>query len=83
MDHAILKKRLNTFKSAKGVIRRVSNEVVIDVLRAWESWPGKAAELYRELGLSKMQMVVMIQKGKTPSQRGRSDGERVQRDQRT
>jgi hypothetical protein len=61
---AVLKKRLNTFKSDKGVIRNVSSDVVMDVLRAWENWPGKAAELYRDLGLSKMQMVVMIQKAK-------------------
>lgn len=65
MDNAILKKRLNTFKSGKsGRLQDVSNEVALDVLRAWENWPGKAVELYRELGLSKMQMVTMIQKAK-------------------
>ena len=64
MDNAILKKRLNTFKSSKGTLRRVSDEVVLEVLRAWESWPGTSTELYRELGLSKMQMATMIQKAK-------------------
>lgn len=65
MDNAILKKRLNTFKAGKtGQLRDVSNEVVIDVLRAWENWPGTAADLYRDLGLSKMQLVTMIQKAK-------------------
>lgn len=64
MDNAILKKRLNTYKSAKGTLKDVSNEVVFEVLRAWENWPGKAVDLYRELGLSKMQMVTMIQKAK-------------------
>ena len=64
MDHIVLKKKLNTFKSSKGTLRQVSNEVVLEVLRAWEHWPGSAAELYRELGLSKMQLVTMIQKAK-------------------
>jgi len=64
MDNAILKKRLNTYKSAKGTLKDVSNDVVLEVLRAWENWPGKAIDLYRELGLSKMQMVTMIQKAK-------------------
>ena len=64
MDHGILKKKLNTFKSDKGTLRQVSDEVVFEVLRAWEHWPGKASELYRDLGLSKMQMVTMIQKAK-------------------
>ena len=64
MDNAILRKKLNTFKTAKGTLKRVSNEVVLEVLRAWENWPGTSAELYRELGLSKMQLVTMIQKAK-------------------
>ena len=64
MENAVLKKRLNTFKSSKGTLKDVGTEVVMDVLRAWENWPGKASDLYRELGLSKMQMVTMIQKGK-------------------
>ena len=64
MDNAILKKRLNTYKSDKGTLKQVSNDVVMDVLRAWENWPGAANELYRDLGLSKMQLVTMIQKAK-------------------
>lgn len=65
MDNAILKKKLNTFKAGEsGQLRAVSDEVVMEVLRAWENWPGKASDLYRELGLSKMQLVTMIQKGK-------------------
>lgn len=65
MDNAVLKKRLNTFKSGKsGQLRDVSNDVVFDVLRTWENWTGTAADLYRDLGLSKMQLVTMIQKAK-------------------
>jgi len=64
MDNVILKKRLNTYKTAKGTLKNVSSEVVFEVLRAWENWPGASGELYRELGLSKMQMVTMIQKAK-------------------
>ena len=64
METAIIKKRLNTFKSGKGMLKNVSNEVVMEVLRGWESWPGNSAEYYREIGLSKMQMVTMIQNGK-------------------
>lgn len=71
MDHSILKKRLNTFKAGKsGQLRDVSQEVVFEVLRAWENWPGKAKDLYVELGLSKMQLVTMIQKAKKLVQSG-------------
>lgn len=64
METAIIRKRLNTFKSSKGTLRDVSNEVVMEVLRGWEEWPGKANKYYREIGLSKMQLVTMIQKAK-------------------
>lgn len=65
MDVSVLRKRLNTFKSGKsGMLRQVSDEVVMAVLRAWENWPGSTADLYREIGLSKMQMAIMIKKGK-------------------
>lgn len=64
MDNAILKKRLNTFKSSKGTLKDVGTDVVIDVLRAWENWSGSTADLYRDLGITRMQMVTMIQKAK-------------------
>lgn len=70
MEHQVLRKRLNTYKSAKGRLRKVDDEVVIDVLRAWENWQGRAAELYRALGLSKMQLVTMIQKAKRLVKKG-------------
>jgi hypothetical protein len=64
MDNAVLKKRLNTYKTTTGTLLKVSDDVVMEVLRAWENWPGTSKDLYRDLGLSKMQMVTMIQKGK-------------------
>jgi hypothetical protein len=64
MDNMVLKKKLNTFKTARGTLSKVSDEVFMEVLRACENWPGTAADLYRDLGLSKMQMVTMIQKAK-------------------
>ncbi len=64
MDNNVLKKRINTFKSAKGVIKNMSNEVIIDVLRAWEQWSGTAADLYRDLGIKKGQMSSIIKRAK-------------------
>jgi len=64
MDQTVLKKRLNTYKSSEGRLNNIDDEVVIDVLRAWEQWQGSTVELNRELGLSKMQLVTIIQKAK-------------------
>jgi len=64
VDNGVLKKRLNTFKSKAGKLRKISDEVIIEVLRAWENWPGTTADLYRDLGLSKMQLVTILKKAK-------------------
>jgi hypothetical protein len=64
MENSIIRKRLNTFKSGAGKLTRVSDDVVMEVLRGWESWPGKSVEFQREIGLSKMQLAIMIKKGK-------------------
>jgi hypothetical protein len=74
MENTVLKKRLNTYKSEEGRLNKVDDEVVIDVLRAWENWQGNTSELYRELGLSKMQLVTMIQKAKKLVKKGAVTG---------
>ncbi len=64
MDNSILKKRLMTYMSGSGKLKNVGDDVVMEVLRAWENWPGTSADLYRDLGLSKMQLVILIKKAK-------------------
>ena len=65
MDYTILKKRLNTFKSGKsGRLQDISDEVIVAVHRAWESWPGKTSEFCREVGIKPTQMNVIIKSGK-------------------
>jgi len=66
-DLAILKKRLSTFRSSKGTIRAVSDEVLVDLLRAWETWPGTSKEFYQSIGASKTQMAVLMGKAKRVS----------------
>jgi hypothetical protein len=64
MDNTVMKKRFNTFKSDGGKLKNVSDELLVDFLRAYEKWPRKAADFYREIGLSKMQFTVLMKKAK-------------------
>jgi hypothetical protein len=64
MDNSVLRKRLMTFKSAKGSLTNIGNDVILDVLRAWEQWPGTTADLYRDLELKKGQLSSIIRKAK-------------------
>ena len=64
MDNLVLKKRLNTFKTSKGTLSRVSDEVIMEVLRGWESWPGTSKDFYKSIGISVKQLAILIKKGK-------------------
>lgn len=76
MDNAILKKRLNTFKSDGDKLKNVSDEVLGEFLRSYEVWPGKATEFFRNIGLSKMQFVSLMKKAKKLNREGRfAEGE--------
>ena len=70
MDNAILKKQLSTFKSNKGSLVRVSNDVLFEVIRAWEQWNGKSGDLSRELGIDIKQLVFLIKKAKQLKREG-------------
>ena len=70
VDNAILRKRLSTFRSSKGQIRAVSDELLVDLLRAWESWPGTSKEFYQSLGSGKSQMAALMGKAKKLSREG-------------
>jgi|APSaa5957512535_1039671.scaffolds.fasta_scaffold353138_1 hypothetical protein len=65
MDNNVLRKRINTFKSSKGTLKNMSNEVIIEVLRAWEQWPGTTADLYRDLDLKRGQLSSIIRRAKS------------------
>lgn len=71
MDNQILKKRLSTFRNDKGRLVRVSDELLIDVLRAWETWTGSSKEFYTELGVSKQTLGCFIKKAKKLNREGR------------
>lgn len=70
MENTILKKRLSTFRSAGGKLTKVSDDVIIDILRAWESWTGTSKGFYEDLGLSKMQLGGLIKKAKKIARSG-------------
>ncbi len=69
MEQMVLRKRLSTFKSAKGRFGRVSDELLLDILRAWEHWQGSKREFYEGLGVSKMQIGFLIREGKKAAKR--------------
>ena len=70
MDNTILKKKLSTFRSPKGLIRDVTPEVLHDLLRAWEGWTGSSQEFYQSIGVSRRQAAGILGKAKRLQREG-------------
>jgi hypothetical protein len=70
MDLVTLKKKLSTYTSDKGYLKKVSEDVLYEVLNAWEQWTGPSKDFYRSLGFSHRQMASLVGKAKKLKREG-------------
>jgi hypothetical protein len=71
MDLEILKKKLSTYKNAKDQVRNVPDDLLLDVLSAWEHWTGSKSEFYKSIGIGYKGMASMMGKAKRLRREGR------------
>ena len=64
MDLTILKKRLSTFRSETGKLMNVSDELLMELLLAWEGWSGPASGFYASLGVDHRKMAKLMGRAK-------------------
>jgi hypothetical protein len=64
VDLEILKKKLSTYRNARGQVRNVNDELLMEVLAAWEQWTGPAKGFYAVIGVSSKGMASIIGKAK-------------------
>ena len=64
MDNISLKKKLSTFLSDKGYLTNVSDDVLYELLVAWENWSGSGKEFYSSLGFTSNQLAFLVGKAK-------------------
>ena len=75
-DNSTLKKRLSTYRTAGGRLKNVSDDLLMDILMAWESWPSTAGSFYTSIGSTYRQMARLMSKAKELKRSGiLSDGE--------
>jgi hypothetical protein len=70
MDMEILKKKISTFKGEGGRLRKVSDDLLMEILHAWEQWTGSQSSFYSELGVSQRKMAKIIGKAKKLKREG-------------
>ena len=70
MDLTILKKKISTYRTEKGLLRKVPDELLMEILQAWESWSGPGSGFYAELGVDHRKMASLLGKAKKLKREG-------------
>lgn len=70
MDLEILKKKVSSFRTEGGRITKVSDELVMEILHAWEQWSGPASGFYSTIGVNHRKLAKIIGKGKRLKREG-------------
>lgn len=66
----VLKKRISSYRTPKGRLTRVPDELLIDILRAWEQWTGPGSGFYSALGADHRKMAGLIGRAKKLKREG-------------
>ena len=74
MDLTILKKKISTYRTPTGRITRLPDELLGEILCAWEQWTGPAAGFYKELGADHRKMGSLMGRAKKMKREGVFDG---------
>lgn len=70
MDLEILKKRISSYRTPKGRLTKIPDELLVDILIAWEKWTGPASGFYTTLGTDPRKMAGFIGKAKRLKREG-------------
>lgn len=70
MDNVTLKKKLSTYLTSGGHLKNVSDEVLYELLFAWENWTGTGVEFYRSVGFTQSKIAGLIGKAKKLKREG-------------
>lgn len=71
MDLIVLKRKISTYRSEGGKLRTIPDELLGEILSAWEHWTGPASGFYEALGVDFRKMAAFIGRAKKLKQEGR------------
>ena len=70
MDLEVLKKKVSTFRGEGGRVRNVSDELLLEILSAWEQWTGPTKGFCIAVGVSQKGISSIIGKAKKLKREG-------------
>ena len=74
MDLTVLGKKISSYRTPKGRITNLPNELLAEILHAWEQWSGAPSSFYKLLGVDFRKMGSMMGKAKQLKREGAFDG---------
>ena len=74
MDLTVLSKKISSYRTPKGRITNLPNEILAEILHAWELWTRPAASFYKLLGADQRKMAALMGKAKQLKRDGAFDG---------
>jgi hypothetical protein len=75
IDLEILNRKVSTYRDSAGRVRQVSDELLLEILVAWEHWTGPASGFYTALGVSSKGIASLIKKAKQLKREGFPSGD--------
>jgi hypothetical protein len=70
MELEVLKKRISSYRTEGGRLTRLSDELVMEILVAWEQWTGPASGFYTAVGVDHRKLASVIGRGKKLKREG-------------
>ena len=70
MDLEVLKKKISSYRTEGGHLTKVSDELAMEILSAWEQWTGAAKGFYVAIGVNQHKMASIIGKAKKLKREG-------------
>jgi hypothetical protein len=74
VDLAVLAKKISSYRTPKGQIRSLPNELLAEILNAWEQWTEAPSSFYKALGADYRKMGSLMGKAKQLKRDGVFDG---------
>lgn len=74
MDLTVLSKKISSYRTPKGRITNIPDELLGEILNAWEQWTGAPKSFYTQLGVDYRKMGKLMGKAKQLKRDGAFDG---------
>ena len=74
MDFTVLKKKISSYRTPTGQIRNLPDDLLAEILHAWEQWTGTSKSFYQELETNQKKLAGIIGKAKKLKREGAFDG---------